>query len=105
MPSGKFFRLADVAAIKEGYADPPQPMFRFNGEPAIGLAISMAQGGNILAFGEAIQHKMAAITANLPIGIEPHLVADQPKVVEDVGRTISPSRCGKRSRSSSRSVF
>ncbi len=79
----KFFRLADVAAIKEGYADPPQPMFRFNGEPAIGLAISMAQGGNVLTFGEAIQHKMAAITANLPIGIEPHLVADQTKVVEE----------------------
>jgi multidrug efflux pump subunit AcrB len=81
--NGRFFRLADVATIKEGYADPPQPMFRFNGEPAIGLAISMAQGGNILAFGEAIEHQMAAITANLPIGIEPHLVADQTRVVDE----------------------
>jgi len=80
---GKFFRLADVATITEGYADPPQPMFRFNGEPAIGLAISMAQGGNNLTFGEAVAHKMAQITANLPIGIEPHLVADQPVVVEE----------------------
>src|SRR6201993_4831516 len=80
---GKFFRLADVATITEGYADPPQPMFRFNGEPAIGLAISMAQGGNNLVFGEAVAHKMAEITANLPIGIEPHLVADQSVVVEE----------------------
>jgi multidrug efflux pump subunit AcrB len=80
---GKFFRLADVATITEGYADPPQPMFRFNGEPAIGLAISMAQGGNNLVFGEAIAHKMAEITANLPIGIEPQLVADQSVVVEE----------------------
>ncbi|HKM71964.1 MAG TPA: efflux RND transporter permease subunit, partial [Stellaceae bacterium] len=80
---GKFFRLADVATITEGYADPPQPMFRFNGEPAIGLAISMAQGGNNLTFGEAVAHKMAEITANLPIGIEPHIVADQPVVVEE----------------------
>ena len=81
--NGKFFRLADVATIKEGYADPPQPMFRFNGEPAIGLAISMAQGGNNLVFGEAVAHKMAEITHNLPIGIEPHLVADQSVVVEE----------------------
>jgi multidrug efflux pump len=81
--NGKFFRLADVATIREGYADPPQPMFRFDGEPAIGLAISMAQGGNIITFGEAIRHKMAEITANLPIGIEPHLVANQPEVVEE----------------------
>ena len=80
---GKFFRLADVATITEGYADPPQPMFRFNGEPAIGLAISMAQGGNNLTFGEDVAHKMAQITANLPIGIEPHLVADQSVVVEE----------------------
>ena len=80
---GKFFRLADVATITEGYADPPQPMFRFDGEPAIGLAISMAQGGNNLVFGEDVAHKMKEITANLPIGIEPHLVADQPVAVEE----------------------
>jgi multidrug efflux pump len=81
--NGKFFRLADVATIQEGYSDPPQPMFRFDGEPAIGLAISMAQGGNNLVFGEDVAHKMAEIVANLPIGIEPHLVADQSVVVEE----------------------
>ena len=81
--NGKFFRLADVATIKEGYADPPEPMFRFDGEPAIGLAISMAQGGNNLVFGEAVAHKMAEVTRNLPVGIEPHLVADQSVVVEE----------------------
>ncbi|HJZ17095.1 MAG TPA: efflux RND transporter permease subunit, partial [Stellaceae bacterium] len=81
--NGKFFRLADVASISKGYSDPPEPMFRFNGEPAIGLAISMAQGGNNLAFGEAVAHKMEQILAKLPIGIEAHLVADQPVVVEE----------------------
>ena len=81
--NGKFFRLADVASISKGYSDPPQPMFRFNGEPAIGLAISMAQGGNNLVFGEAVAHKMEQIIGKLPIGIEAHLVADQPVVVEE----------------------
>src|SRR6516164_5509538 len=79
--NGKFFRLADVATIKKGYSDPPQPMFRVNGEPAIGLAISMAQGGNNLVFGEAVAHKMEQIIEHLPIGIEAHLVADQAVVV------------------------
>jgi multidrug efflux pump subunit AcrB len=81
--NGKFFRLADVATIEEGYTDPPQPMFRFDGDRAIGLAISMAQGGNNLVFGEDVAHKMAEIVANLPVGIEPHLVADQSVVVEE----------------------
>src|SRR5437868_970746 len=43
----------------------------------------MAQGGNNLVFGEAVAHKMEQITAHLPIGIEAHLVADQPVVVEE----------------------
>jgi multidrug efflux pump subunit AcrB len=81
--NGKFFRLADVATISKDYVDPPQPMFRFDGEPAIGLAISMAQGGNNLVFGEAVAHKMQQITAKLPVGIEASLVADQPVVVEE----------------------
>ncbi len=81
--NNKFFRLSDVATIKQGYTDPPQPMYRFNGEPAIGLAISMAPGGNNLVFGEAVAHKMEKIIATLPIGIDAHLVADQPVVVEE----------------------
>ena len=45
-------RLRDIAEIRRGYADPPQPMFRVNGKPAIGLAIAMRDGGDILALAE-----------------------------------------------------
>jgi multidrug efflux pump subunit AcrB len=80
--NGRFYRLADVATIRRDYADPPQPMFRFNGEPAIGLAIAMVPGGDNLRFGADVRRKVFEIAADLPIGIEPHLVADQPSVVE-----------------------
>jgi multidrug efflux pump subunit AcrB len=79
---GRYFRLADIAKIQHGYADPPQPIFQYNGKKAIALALSMRAGGNNLAFGEAVKHKMAELTHDLPIGIEPHLVSDQPVVVE-----------------------
>ena len=36
------------------YVDPPAPMFRYNGQPAIGLAVSMAKNGDALALGEHI---------------------------------------------------
>jgi multidrug efflux pump subunit AcrB len=52
-------------------------MFRVNGEPAIGLAISMREGGDILALGKNIDAAIAKATADLPLGITPHLVADQ----------------------------
>jgi multidrug efflux pump len=80
--NGQIFRLSDIATIKRTYADPPQPMFRFDGQPAIGIGISMRAGGDVLALGQNIEQAMSEIRADLPIGIEPHLAADQPKVVK-----------------------
>ncbi|HEV2563830.1 MAG TPA: efflux RND transporter permease subunit [Microvirga sp.] len=79
----RFFRLSDVATISRGYADPPQSLFRVNGQPAIGLAIGMKPGANLLEFGEALKEQMNRIIADLPIGVGVHLVADQPVVVEE----------------------
>ena len=59
-------RLDDVATIRRGYVDPPQPLFHVNGEPAVGLAIAMREGGDILALGDNVRARMAAITVSLP---------------------------------------
>jgi multidrug efflux pump subunit AcrB len=75
--NGRLIRLADIATIRRGFADPPQPMFRTNGKPSIGLAIAMRDGGDILAMGRNIDAAMNRQIADLPIGIEAHLVADQ----------------------------
>ncbi|TAI64927.1 efflux RND transporter permease subunit [Bradyrhizobium sp. Leo170] len=79
---GRTLRLSDIAQVRRGYSDPPQPMFRVNGEPAIGLAIAMREGGDILALGRNINQAMDQITAGLPIGIQPILVADQAVTVD-----------------------
>jgi multidrug efflux pump len=78
----RFFPLTDVATITRGYVDPPATLFRFNGQPAIALAIGMKTGANLLQFGEALKEEMSKIVADLPIGVGVHLVADQPVVVE-----------------------
>jgi multidrug efflux pump subunit AcrB len=78
----RFFPLTEVATITRGYADPPSSLFRFNGQPAIALAIGMKTGANLLQFGEALKEQMSKILADLPIGVGVHLVADQPVVVE-----------------------
>jgi multidrug efflux pump len=80
--NGRMIRLGDIAQVTRGPADPVQPMFRVNGQDAIGLAVSMRKGGDVLAMGNSVKRAMAAITADLPIGIEPTLVADQTVVVE-----------------------
>jgi multidrug efflux pump subunit AcrB len=80
---GRMLRLGDIAQVRRGYVDPPQPMFRVNGEPAIGLAIAMREGGDVLALGDEVKAKMAGILANLPIGIDVIRVADQPVTVDE----------------------
>jgi multidrug efflux pump subunit AcrB len=78
----RIFRLGDIATVRRGFVDPPQPMFRVNGQPAIGLAIAMRDAGDVLALGENVRKEMADIKANLPVGIEPVLVADQAVTVD-----------------------
>ena len=79
---GRLIRLGDIATVRRGIVDPPQPMFRVNGQPAIGLAIAMRDAGDILALGRNVRTVMADIRANLPYGIEPVLVADQAVTVD-----------------------
>jgi multidrug efflux pump subunit AcrB len=78
----RFYRLADVAQISRGYTDPQKPSFRFDGQPAIGLAIAMRDGGNIQVFGKALHERMTQATADLPVGVGVHVVSDQAQVVE-----------------------
>ena len=49
--AGKSFRLGDIASVRRGFVDPADPKMFFNGKPAVGLALSTGQGGNILTFG------------------------------------------------------
>ncbi|MBC3957938.1 efflux RND transporter permease subunit [Pseudomonas triticifolii] len=78
----RFYRLSDIADITRGYTDPPRSLFRFDGKPAIGLAIAMQKGGNIQAFGKALHERMDATTAELPVGVGVHKVSDQAEVVD-----------------------
>ncbi|MBB3656760.1 multidrug efflux pump subunit AcrB [Rhizobium sp. BK650] len=79
----RFFPLTDVATIKRGYVDPPSALFRYNGQPAIGLAIGMKTGSNLLEFGEALDKEIKQVTADLPVGVDVERVSDQPAVVDE----------------------
>ncbi len=80
--NGRIIRLGDIAHVTRGPADPAQPMFRVNGRQGIGIGVAMRDGGDILALGRNVANAMTEITANLPVGIESTLVADQPVTVE-----------------------
>lgn len=79
--ANRYIPLTDIATISRQSAQPPAPAFRVNGQPAIGLAVSMAATGNMLTFGQALNGRMDEIRRRLPQGIELVKVADQSAVV------------------------
>jgi multidrug efflux pump subunit AcrB len=80
--NGRVFRLGDIATVKRGYEDPPGFIVREGGKPALGVGVSMMDGANILTLGENLKQALAAITAELPVGIEITQIADQPQIVD-----------------------
>ena len=83
------FRLDDVARVWRGFSDPPAPKMRFMGEEALGLAVSMREGGDILKLGKALDAKLAQLQQTLPVGMELRKVSDQPEAVrESVGEFV-----------------
>ena len=81
--NGKIFRLGDIAKIERRTIDPAEPKMFFNGEPAVGIAVSMKDGGNILQLGEDLENLMAKVQTELPVGLEISQVSNQPQVVEE----------------------
>ncbi|WHI45649.1 efflux RND transporter permease subunit [Microbulbifer sp. VAAF005] len=79
---GRTQRLGDIAQVHRGFSDPAQPRMRFMGEDAIGLAVSMKEGGDILKLGKALDETFARLQEDLPIGMELRKVSDQPAAVK-----------------------
>ncbi|MCB1559935.1 MAG: efflux RND transporter permease subunit [Xanthomonadales bacterium] len=80
---GRSFRIGDVADVHRGFSDPPAPKMRFMGEDAIGIAVSMKAGGDILELGRALDREFARLQQTLPVGMTLARVADQPQAVRD----------------------
>jgi len=75
-------RIRDLADVHRGFNDPPAPRMRFMGEDAIGLAVAMKAGGDILTLGKALEAEFARLQKNLPAGMELRKVSDQPAAVK-----------------------
>ncbi|MCR4268844.1 efflux RND transporter permease subunit [Nitratireductor sp. ZSWI3] len=87
--NGTVFRLGDIADVRLGYQDPPTFTARHRGQQALGIGVVMADGANILTLGDNLEKAMEAVRADLPVGLDIELVADQPEVVqESVGEFV-----------------
>lgn len=81
--NGKTFYLGDIATVERRYAEPGDTAMYYNGKPAVGIAVSMEDGGNIITLGNELKATMTSIQSEMTAGLEIHQVSDQPKVVEE----------------------
>ena len=81
--NGKTFYLGDIATVERRYAEPGDTAMYYNGQPAVGIAVSMEDGGNIITLGNELRSAMDSIQEDMTAGLEIHQVSDQPKVVEE----------------------
>ncbi len=86
---GKIIYLKDIADVWRGYRTPPDKIFRYNGQPAIALAVSSVSGGNVVKIGKAVEKRIADATSRRPIGVEIHDYYHQGNVVETSVQTFA----------------
>lgn len=83
------FRIGEVAQVYRGFNDPPAPRMRFMGQEALGIAVSMKKGGDILKLGETLETEFKRLQETLPAGLVLQKVSDQPAAVKtSVGEFI-----------------
>ena len=79
----RLFRLGDIAHVTRGLVDPPAPRLRVQGQDAVGIAIAMSKGGDVITLGDKLRSEVARLKQDLPQGIDIHVVADQPEIVRE----------------------
>jgi len=74
--------LRDVATVRRGYIDPPRAPFYYDGEQAVLIGASMAEGRNVLDVGPRIVERLEEIERVLPVGFQLRIGNYQPTHVE-----------------------
>jgi len=80
--TGEVIALRDIASVRRGYVDPPETPFYYDGEQAVLIGVSMAEGRNVLDVGPRIVERLEAIENVLPVGFQLQIGNYQPTHVE-----------------------
>jgi multidrug efflux pump subunit AcrB len=79
--NGRNTRLGDIATIRRGYIDPPAEYMRFGGRNVLGIGVTMAPTGDVVALGHALEAETRRLRASLPAGLKLTEVSSMPQAV------------------------
>ncbi|VVE77285.1 efflux RND transporter permease subunit [Pandoraea sputorum] len=74
--------LGDIAHVSKGYASVPTQLIRYDGLPALTIGISARANVNVVKVGHDVKAKLDELTRDRPLGMELHVLYDQPDIVD-----------------------
>jgi multidrug efflux pump subunit AcrB len=80
--TGEQINLRDIASVRRAYVDPLANPFYYDGEQAVLIGVSMADGRNVLDVGPRVVERLETIEQRLPIGFQIRVGNYQPTHVE-----------------------
>ena len=80
---GDLIRIGDFADLDLGYRDPPLTLMRYDGQPALALAITNQPGVNVVDLGKRVDARLSELVNGLPVGIEVHRVHWQSALIDE----------------------
>lgn len=75
--TNEYFRLSDIAEIKESYKTPASNIMKVNGKPAIGIAISTVPTGNVVDMAKLVKERIDWFSENMDSGFTITSIYDQ----------------------------
>jgi len=80
--NNRSFRLGDIATITRGYDEPQEQEMRANGQPVLGIGVTMQPGGDVIRLGKALDARAEELRKRLPAGLTLEAVSSMPHAVE-----------------------
>lgn len=75
--NGAYFRLGEIASLRESYVRPARSIMKIGNIPAVGIAISTVADGNVVEMAERVAQRVSQLRSGIPEGYELDIIYDQ----------------------------
>lgn len=75
--NGAYFRLGEIASLRESYVRPARSIMKIGNIPAVGIAISTVADGNVVEMAERVAQRVSQLRSGMPKGYELDIIYDQ----------------------------
>ena len=81
--SSEIVRLVDIANLAREPVEAPSHLIRHNGEPVFTVGVSVIPEENVVEVGRAVDARMQALLAEMPLGVSVSVIYAQHQVVDE----------------------